>query len=57
MHHAPSALLRQPIEGFLLRVEAYVGADGDQAAAEALCAEFLTALLPRARAGVAEVGR
>ena len=30
MHHAPSALLRQPIEGFLLRVEAYVGADGDQ---------------------------
>jgi EpsI family protein len=48
-HHAPRAVLRRPTRGFLLRVESFVESDGT-AAAVARCVDFLTELVPSARA-------
>ena len=43
-HHAPSAMLRRPTRGFLLRVETFI-TDGVPAAEER-CRDFLLELLP-----------
>lgn len=53
MHHAPAALLRRPIRGFLLRVETYVDAERP-AAAQGVAERFLGALLPAAEAALGE---
>ncbi|MBK8977557.1 MAG: EpsI family protein [Planctomycetes bacterium] len=47
-HHAPLALLRKGVGGCLLRVETWVGPEGD-AIAERRCREFFEAMLPRIR--------
>ena len=48
LHHAPAALLRRSTRGFLLRVETWVE-DGEMAAAEARCADFLAKILAAAQ--------
>jgi len=47
LHHAPRALLRRSTSGYLLRAECW--AQGDAAAAEARCADFLEQILPMAK--------
>ena len=47
LHHAPRALFRQDLSGCLLRAETWIS-DGDVAAAEQRCAEFLAELIPTA---------
>jgi len=48
LHHLPRALFRQSTDGFLLRVETFVGSDG-LAAAEERCRSFMDAILPAAQ--------
>jgi exosortase len=48
-HHLPRALLRANLSGFLLRAESAVAAGEPDAAAEARCRAFLSALVPLSR--------
>ena len=50
LQHAPRALFRSATPGFLIRVETYVGAGEDEAAAEARCRRFLSAAIPAGEA-------
>ena len=53
LHHAPAAILRRPIRGFLLRVETYLD-PARPGAAQASAARCMAALLPAAQAALAE---
>ena len=45
LEHAPRALFRNVTPGFLIRIETYVGVDGEQAAEER-CLRFLSTAIP-----------
>jgi hypothetical protein len=49
LHHAPSALFRTAVRGFLVRVETWIDGN-DDAAAERRCAGLMRVLVPSGEA-------